>query len=202
MIQMILYSITIMYTPGPVTMTATQIGLQKRMKEGIPFYFGIGFAVFALYILLGYFGSLLLKDENILVISIIGSFYMFYFGIKIFTSVPDFSVKEVNKNEQKMIGFVEGFLLQFFNPKALLAVLPVITIYFPLYHISGIKILGMACFFMVLVMGAPAMYATAAELLCESFFKRTRMVWINRVMGIILLYMSFSNFYQHVWQVL
>ncbi len=194
MLQMILYSITIMYTPGPVTITAANLGLNRKFKSGLPFYAGVSIAIFALYIILGYFGSLLLTSFDLWPISLVGGIYMLYLAFKIFKSEID-----LDKPQKKNIGFFGGFLMQFFNPKAIIAVVPVITIYFPQLQITGIKILFMAVFFTFLVFGSPALYAMAGQFFSHILRNKKAIKIFNKVMALILVYIAFSTLYHYVY---
>lgn len=194
MLQMILYSITIMYTPGPVTITAANIGLNRKFKDGLPFYAGVSLAIFALYILMGYFGSLLLPAYDLWPISLIGGIYMLYLAYKIFLSKVD-----LNKAFFTKIGFRDGFLMQIFNPKAIIAVMPVVTIYFPQLNISGIKILYMAVFFTLLVFGAPALYAIIGQFFSDVIQNKKVILLFNKTMSLILAYIALSILYHDLY---
>jgi threonine/homoserine/homoserine lactone efflux protein len=183
-----------MYTPGPVTITATNFGLRKQLKQGFPFYFGISLAIFTHYMIFGYFGTIITGENTIFFISLIGSIYMFYLGIKMFKS----NVVLKNNNQISSIGFKEGYFMQLFNPKAAIAVIPVVTIYFPTYHIFGMRIFFMAIFFMILVIGSPLSYAFLGQTF-SSFIKNSRLINIfTKLMSLILIYISFSIFYHYV----
>lgn len=194
MLEIILYSITIMYTPGPVTITAANIGLNRKLREGLSFYAGVSLAIFALYILIGYFGSLLLVSHDIWPISLIGGIYMLYLACKIFKSDVNLENSYVTK-----IGIREGFLMQFFNPKAIIAVIPVVTIYFPQLNITGIRILFMAVFFTVLVFGAPVSYAIAGQCFSSIFHNKKMILFFNKTMSLILGYIALSTLYHSVF---
>lgn len=194
MLQMIIYSITIMYTPGPVTITAANIGLNRKFKDGLPFYAGVSLAIFALYILIGYFGSLLLTSHDLWPISLIGGIYMLYLAYKIFLSNVD-----LNKALFTKIGFRDGFLMQFFNPKAIIAVMPVVTIYFPQLNITGIKIFYMAIFFTILVFGAPALYAIIGQFFSDIIQNKKVILFFNKIMSLILAYIALSILYHYIY---
>lgn len=194
MLQMIIYSITIMYTPGPVTITAANIGLNRKFKDGLPFYIGVSLAIFALYILIGYFGNLLSASHDLWPVSLIGGIYMLYLAFKIFRSKVD-----IDKAAITRIGLREGFLMQFFNPKAIMAVMPVVTIYFPQLNITGIKVFYMAIFFTLLVFGAPTLYAITGQFFSNVFHGKKVLLFFNRLMSLILVYTALSTMYQYIY---
>ncbi len=193
MVEMILYSITIMYTPGPVTITAANLGLNRKFKEGIPFYAGVSLAIFVLYILFGFFGSMILPSNYLWLISLIGALYMLYLAYKVYHSNTRF-----NSASKSEIGFTGGFFMQFFNPKAIIAVMPVITIYFPQLHINGIQIIYMAVFFTLLVFGAPASYAFIGQFCSHLIENEKTILLFNRTMALILAYIAISTLYHYV----
>lgn len=193
MLQMIIYSITIFYTPGPVSITAANIGLTHSFKKGISFYAGVSVAIFTLYMLLGYFGNYVLGSFDLWPIHLCGGVYMLYLAYKIFFSDFDF-----NKAKQSTIGFREGFIMQIFNPKAMIAVIPVITIYFPQLHIEGLKVFYMALFFMVLVFGSPALYGILGQFFSQVFQNKKVIRFFNKTMAFVLGCIAISILYQHV----
>ncbi len=52
MLQMILYGIGIMYTPGPINLIGLNLGLNKKFKQSIGYFFGVGFAMLILFLIL------------------------------------------------------------------------------------------------------------------------------------------------------
>lgn len=195
---MFLYGIGIMYTPGPVNTMGFSLGINKKFKESLVFFVGVGVAMFILFVVYGYTGEKLVKKEYLFYISIIGGCYIIYLAYRIFKA----KIELDSQSEKRLVSFKDGFFMQLFNPKATLAALPITTISFPSNEIVGVKILIMSLIFMLLVIGAPSTYC----LLGQSFSgfmknKRTFSV-LNKIMAVLLLYVAYTIFRDHVYLVL
>lgn len=196
MLEMILYSITIMYTPGPINITALNLGMNQKARSGMPFYLGVSLAITTLYILFGYFSQLFLRNQFMVIIGSLGTIYMLYLAYKIFKSNPQLDHKKEPVKAQ--VNFRDGFFMQLLNPKAIIAVMPVVTIHFPAYDIHGISILYMALIFSLLVYGAPLLYAHIGQRFKNLVLKKNWLKYINRGMALLLVYVSISTFLSHV----
>lgn len=198
MIEMILYGIAIMYTPGPVNLMGLNLGFGKKFKESIGFFIGVGIAMFILFIVYGYTSNRIMKKEYLIYTSIIGGIYILYLAFKVF--IEDINIEE--KSEKKPLSIKDGFIMQIVNPKASLAALPIATINFPANDIAGIKILIMSILFGLIVIGAPLTYCLAGQF-CSNLIKNKKVLLIfNKIMALMLLYVAFSIFKDHVYDVL
>ena len=78
---------------------------------------GIGIAIYAFIAVLG-LSKLVLSNEYIFKsIQIMGIILLFWFAYKMFTSKPSSTNQDKDSPQSK--GFMEGFLISFFNPKIL-----------------------------------------------------------------------------------
>ena len=101
-----------------------------------------------------------------------------------------------------MLGFKDGFFIQLFNPKATLTALPIATINFEACNIVGAKILLMSLILTILVFGAPVSYCLLGQFF-SSFIKNNKTLKIlNTIMALLLLFVAFSIFKEHVYDVL
>ncbi|MBB2182020.1 LysE family transporter [Lachnospiraceae bacterium MD1] len=198
MLQMLLYGIGIMYTPGPVNIMGLTLGLNKKFRKSIGFFTGVGIAMFILFFVCGYSGEKLIKKEYLLYTSILGGLYIFYLAIKIFKE--DVTIEEQMK--KNTLTLRDGFLMQIINPKAILAALPIATINFPANNINGINILIMSIVFGLLVIGAPSMYCLVGQFFSDLIKQKKILLIFNKLMGVLLLYVSISIFKDHVFDVL
>jgi threonine/homoserine/homoserine lactone efflux protein len=195
---MLLYGIGIMYTPGPVNIMGLTLGLNKKFRKSIGFFTGVGIAMFILFFVCGYSGEKLIKKEYLLYTSILGGLYIFYLAIKIFKE--DVTIEEQMK--KNTLTLRDGFLMQIINPKAILAALPIATINFPANNINGINILIMSIVFGLLVIGAPSMYCLVGQFFSDLIKQKKILLIFNKLMGVLLLYVSISIFKDHVFDVL
>ena len=197
MIQMLLYGIGIMYTPGPVNIMGLTLGLNKKFKNSIGFFTGVGIAMFILFILYGYTGEKLIKKDSLFYTSIVGCMYILYLAIKVLKE--DINIDE--KLQKKSLTLRDGFLMQIVNPKASLAALPIATINFPANNIIGIKIMIMSVLFGLLVIGAPSIYCLLGQFFSDIIKRKKILLIFNKIMGVTLLYVAFSIFKDHVYDV-
>jgi len=198
MLEMFLYGIAIMYSPGPVNIMALNQGLSGRLKNALPYLLGVSIAMFIWFNVFGYTGERFVKLEYLLYISIIGSIYIIYLAIKLMLAKVSIDEDAGNKS----VGLKDGFLMQLLNPKAILAVIPIATIYFPANGITGINILLISLVFAVLVFGAPGSYALVGSLFNRAVKNAKVFRVFNIVMGAILLYVAFTILRDHVYLVL
>lgn len=201
MLSILLYGISILFTPGPVTMLSMNQGFNRRFKETIGFFISIGVATFSLFIIYGYTGEQLIKEEYLIYISILGGLYILYLSYKVFThniTIAD-STAENSLPVTKTISFKDGFIMQFINPKASLAALPLATISFPANNITGINIFLVSCLFLVLGILAPALYCFIAQYFSKFIHKQIWLNLINKSMALVLSVIALNILYEHVF---
>ena len=198
MLEMLLYSIGIMYTPGPINLLGLNLGLNGKFKDSIGYFVGVGTAMVIFFLVFGYTGEQVIKKEYLIYISVIGSVYICYLAIKIMKSHVDID----GNKEVKLFSFKEGLLMQLMNPKGILATLPVATINFPANNINGIGILIASVLLATLAGFAPTSYSFIGQNF-SNFIKQEKVLRIfNIIMGVMLLYVAFTIFYDHVYLVL
>ncbi len=198
MLQMLLYGIGIMYTPGPVNIMGLTLGLNKKFRKSIGFFTGVGLAMFILFFICGYSGEKFIKKEYLLYTSILGGIYICYLAIKVFQE--DVTIDDQLK--KSTLTFRDGFIMQIINPKAMLAALPIATINFPANNITGINIMFMSAVFGLLVIGAPATYCLVGQFFSDLIRQKKILLIFNKLMGVLLLYVSIRIFKDHVFDVL
>lgn len=198
MLNMLLYAIGIMYTPGPVNIMGFSLGLNKNFKQSIPFFFGVSCAMFVLFTFFGYTGEKIVKKEYLIYVSFLGCSYIIYLAFKVFKS----SITLNTNSSTKILTFKDGFIMQFFNPKAILAALPITTLWFPSYRIEGIYILIASILFMFLVFGAPSLYCLLGTYFNSFLTKNNILSWVNKLLAVLLLYVAYTIFRDHIYLVL
>lgn len=198
MLEMLLYGISVMYTPGPVTLLSVNQGLNKKFKSSIGFFAGVGVAMFLLLTVYGYTGEKLIKPEYLIYISLIGGCYIIYLAYKVFKSKIEVDDKAKDKN----VTFKDGFLMQLFNPKATLAALPIATINYPVNNITGFKIIIVSFIFMFIVFGSPALYCLLGQFFSNIIKNKKVLRIFNKTMAFLLLYVAFTILRDHVYNVI
>ncbi|WP_027183171.1 LysE family translocator [Desulfovibrio inopinatus] len=196
MLGIMLYSIGVMYTPGPVNILSLHCGMQKKFSVHIPFSLGVATSVCCMFLLAGYAGSNIAHSAFLPFISAAGSLFIGYLAYKIMFSHIDITGE---KDDVPLLRYKDGVLMQLFNPKAIVAVLPVTTILFPAAGIDGIDIAVWSVLLGVTSFGAPFVYAVMGSTISKHIKRLSYFVYLNRIMAVLLLAVAVDIAYEHVY---
>lgn len=184
MLEIFLFALAMMYSPGPVNMLSLFAGVSDYGWRALRFCAGVGVAMCLLFIITGYVGSSFMTNALQGVAALIGGSYIAYLALKVIKA--SFQAQKAGNTPQNLT-FVSGFLMQLSNPKAMVAVLPIVTVQFPNAHVEGLMILLMSMMLGAMAGGAPASYFIAGNQLKQAVLNPTIMGWLQRVMGVMLL---------------
>ncbi len=181
LIAMCIFSLTMSITPGPVNMINLVSGATHGFKKTIPFVSGstIGFILLLITLGIGFMQVIAAYPAFLKYMSIGGSGFILYMSYKIATSTPDMSAPNI-----KCPKFMEGFFLQWLNPKAWLACISGISLFvdeksfFPLFLF--ISLYFVICF---ISLSAWVVLGDRLKLILKS---KTRLKVFNYAMGILL----------------
>jgi threonine/homoserine/homoserine lactone efflux protein len=190
MLELSLYALGVMYSPGPVNLHALNMSLKGGFKVTIPFNLGVGVSMFGFFLFFGITGGELINDDVLKYMALIGSGYILYLAYRLYSSQPDIELPDTisDKNRTSFSLFGEGLLMQLLNPKAIVATVPVGTLYFPAMDLSTDQIFMGSAILAILAIWAPGSYAlighyvggTIRNPLCFLIFNRslaTLLVW-------------------------
>ena len=118
LIAMFSFSLAMSISPGPVNMVIVSSGASYGIRKTFSFVSGatIGFTLLLLFLGLGFYKVIELYPSILKYLAIAGSLFIIYMGCLIASSKPELDIKE-----QKQPTFIQGFLLQWLNPKAWIA---------------------------------------------------------------------------------
>jgi threonine/homoserine/homoserine lactone efflux protein len=118
LIAMFSFSLAMSISPGPVNMVIVSSGASYGVRRTLPFISGgtIGFTLLLLFVGLGFSKVINLYPYFLKYLAVIGAFFIVYMGYLIATSTAELAIKQ-----QKQPTFIQGFLLQWLNPKAWIA---------------------------------------------------------------------------------
>ena len=118
LIAMISFSLAMSISPGPVNMVIVSSGASYGIRKTFSFVSGatIGFTLLLLFIGLGFYEIIDLYPNILKYIAVAGSLFIIYMGYLLATSKPALDIKQ-----QNLPTFIQGFLLQWLNPKAWIA---------------------------------------------------------------------------------
>lgn len=177
------------FTPGPNNILVMSQGINKGLRSTFPYQAGAGVACFVIIFAAILLGAQLEKliPAIIPVMKYVGCAYMLYLAFVVATSKPvtvDGTLRQTT--------FVQGFLLQFVNPKYYLYVLTLAAVIIPFAR-DMLLIVGYSFFFSVLAVVGMFAWAMSGALLQHFLQKHYKIV--NGIMGLALVYCSFSLFF-------
>lgn len=186
MIEILIYAFSIMYSPGPVNLIGMTAGISGHASTSWPFCFGVGCAMFILFALLGYTGTLFASPNYRVFVAFLGAIYIFWLATKLLRA----SAKLQADSEQQQLNFSSGLIMQLLNPKAFIAILPIVTVQFPAAGITGGSIIFWSALLGALAVGAPGSYMLMGAKLNQLI---TNPKWIrafNTALAILLFYVA------------
>lgn len=189
MLEILIFAFGIMYSPGPANMLALFAGVNNQGRNAFLFCVGVGIAMLILFLVIGYLGSSLISAEYQMMVAIIGAIYISYLGVKIMQS--SFNPKAMQTNNTQLF-FKTGFVLQICNPKALIAIIPIVSIQFPRAAIEGNQIALWSLILAMMACGAPSLYLFAGHKLKRFALNVTFMAWVNRFMALLLWFVAYQ----------
>lgn len=190
--EIFLYTLSVMYSPGPVNFMGLNSGLTGQFKQTIYFFMGVGCAMLMLFMIFGYAGAAIIPQNALHYIALLGACYTFYLAFQMLKADIDINDETT---EIQTLSFWNGFWIQTLNPKGILVILPVTTIMYPTAHITGIQIFLVSLLISMGAAGAPCLYSWAGAVLGKKIKNK---IWFNRlnktmammliISGIFMLY--------------
>ncbi|WP_335974505.1 LysE family translocator [Acinetobacter calcoaceticus] len=173
--EIFLYTLSVMYSPGPVNFMGLNAGLTGQFKKTIYFFMGVGCAMLMLFMIFGYAGAAIIPQKALHYIALLGACYTFYLAFQMLKADIDINDEAT---EIQTLSFWNGFWIQTLNPKGILVILPVTTIMYPTAHITGIQIFLVSLLISIGAAGAPCLYSWAGAMLGKKIKNK---IWFNRL---------------------
>ncbi|ENX57912.1 MULTISPECIES: LysE family translocator [Acinetobacter] len=182
--EIFLYSLSVMYSPGPVNFMGLNAGLTGQFSRTLGFFAGVGCSMLMLFVVFGYAGAALIPHAYLHFIALIGALYTFYIAYKMMTAHTEL---KTDQTLYKSLSFWNGFWIQSLNPKAILVILPVTTIMYPAAHITGSLILIVSLLISLGAAGAPLLYSFAGSVIGKKLSNPIWLNHLNKILGIFLI---------------
>ena len=205
MLEIFLYGIGVMYSPGPVNIMGFNEGLKGKFFESMSFFAGVGAAMLLLCTALGFLGEYIVRKSALPYLATAGCAYIVYLSFKIYRSTSELDLSDGSddaSSTKTTLGFINGLLIQLLNPKAMLALVPITTIMFPATGVLGVEIVWYAVAIGLLAMWAPGSYSYVGALINKRGPSRSFLKVFNYFMVLLLLGSAVILFYEHVFLVL
>jgi threonine/homoserine/homoserine lactone efflux protein len=190
-LAMFLFSLSMSISPGPVNMVIIASGANHGFWRTFPFVSGATIGFTLLLIFVGFWFIQTINNYPVFFnyLCVFGSAFIIYIGYKIASSKPELSIEDVT-----VPNFMQGFLLQWLNPKAWVAcasgaaMFSVPETYLPL--VTFIVIYFVVCYLSL------ATWAILGDRVSVLLNTSLRIRSFNFIMGIMLIFVACYMIYQ------
>lgn len=197
MVEILAFAFGVMYTPGPVNLISLSAGLNGKVRSTLHFCAGVGCAMLLLLLIFGYTCALLINRDYQLIISAFGCLYICYLALQV--AISSFKSTQQHTTSDQLLNFKSGFIMQLLNPKALVVILPIVTVQFPALQISGFAIIIWSILLASLAFGAPSSYLLIGSKLGKFIHIPRYFQLFNLCMSLLLFYVAFDIAYNHIF---
>lgn len=184
------FSLAMSVSPGPVNMIVVSSGSNYGIRKTFAFVSGatIGFTLLLLFIGLGFSEVINLYPYFLKTLAIVGSLFIIYLGYIIATAKPKLGIED-----HKQPTFIQGFLLQWLNPKAWIACTVGVSLFSVPNSYQDFSIFSLVYFLVcyLSLLGWSLVGNKAATLLNNEFKLR----FFNQLMGGLLIVTACFLFY-------
>lgn len=183
----IIYCIIVTFTPGPSNIIILSLAQNVGARKTLKFVYGATAAFSSLITISVLLNSTLtsMMPKYLQIMRVIGSLYIGYLAFKIFFANTK---EESSKGNAVSSTFLNGFILQYINPKVVLFTMTVIPSFvLPYYNTKGI----LSIFIIVLTLIGFLAFST--WVLFGSIFKKFLIKYqslLNKVTAIFLVYFA------------
>ncbi|WP_213073695.1 LysE family translocator [Acinetobacter ihumii] len=195
-LSMFTFSLSMSISPGPVNLTILGSAMNYGARKTFAFIFGatIGFTLLLAAVCFGLYQIILLYIGLLDIITILGTLLLVWIGFNILRSAGQkISISEIDQT--KIPTFLQGFLMQWLNPKAWIAAVAGTALFSitqnALHLIFFVMIYFVVCFISLLIWGI------AGEKLAKLLNTPQRAKVFNIVMGVVLIAISLEMCWHH-----
>lgn len=185
-LSMFVFSLSMSISPGPVNITILSTSLNHGFIKTFPFISGATIGFVLLLISVGFGFSKIINTYPIIfsLLEFLGAFFIIYIGYKILSSKPEI---EVNHNSS-IPNFIDGFLLQWLNPKAWIACASGNALFSA--QNTNTPLIVFICIYFLICYLSLAIWGALGEKLSIALSNSKRILLFNRLMGFSLIFIS------------
>ena len=191
LLAMAVFSLVMSISPGPVNLITLSIGVRQGVSKAIPFVSGatIGFTLLLLAVGLG-IGEVADRSPGLMMaINILGTVFLCYIGYLLLSSQGDLESRSDSSPD-----FLQGFLLQWLNPKAWAACVSGVGLFgASANHMVLLQFVTIYCVICFLGIGSWAFVGGKFNRLLNS---KSRIRWFNSILGVVLIVIALVLFFQ------
>jgi len=184
--SMFMFSLSMSISPGPVNITILSTSLNRGFIKTFPFISGATIGFVLLLISVGFGFSKIINTYPIIfkLLEFLGSAFIIYIGYKILSSKPEI---EVNHNIS-IPNFIDGFLLQWLNPKAWIACASGVALFAA--PNTNTPLIVFICIYFLICYLSLALWGVLGGKLSIVLSNSKRILLFNRLMGFSLIFIS------------
>jgi cysteine/O-acetylserine efflux protein len=185
LVPLIIFLFTSFITPGPNNITGASMGILHGYRKSFKYVLGVAAGFFFIMILSGILSGFLLKFipgfER--VIRFLGALYVLWMAVGLLRSSVANSL-----TEQPLLGFLNGLLLQFLNPKVMVMGLTLYSSFLAAltknYAWMALSAVGLACLAFVFT----SIWTMAGSILFQNLKKPFILRLVNSALALLLVY--------------
>lgn len=194
-ISMFTFSLSMSISPGPVNLTILNSSMNYGLKATLPFVTGatLGFTLLLAAVCLGLYQLLVIFPILLDVITLFGTVLLVWMGWKIFRADGERIVN--SQTSVQAPTFLQGGLMQWFNPKAWIAAFAGTELFST--SNSGLLLVIFVLIYFVVCYGSLLIWSVAGHKLAHFLNRGQRTKYLNMIMGIMLIGISIEMCWQH-----
>ncbi|MCF4130023.1 LysE family translocator [Methylobacterium sp. SyP6R] len=193
--SVILFAIVSTLTPGPNNALIMGSAVNFGVKRSVPLLLGMCLGFPALILVSGFGVGVILRyvPEFYIYMKIIGSVYLLYLAYKIF------KVREVASSStlQQPLGFLHGAAFQWINPKSWIVAASAMSSFAIFSERTEVNAVILSAIFIVVSIVCVGSWMVAGHLISGFLDTENKVVWFNRIMGILLAVSVLQAFLIH-----
>lgn len=195
MVSMLLFSLALSISPGPVNMVIVSSGVNHGFRRTLPYVSGatIGFTLLLVFVSFGLLQLVVRYPLFMKSLAVLGAAFIVYIGYRIATADP-----RIEAGGKNVPTFMQGFALQWLNPKAWLACASGAALFSDPRTIAPLLVFVLVYFVVCYV--SLAAWALLGDRAATYLNSETRVRLFNSLMGGLLIAMAIYLVFVQVLQ--
>jgi threonine/homoserine/homoserine lactone efflux protein len=190
---MFVFSLTMSISPGPVNMVIVSSGVSHGVRRTMSFVSGatIGFTLLLIFVGFSFLQLVGQHSGFMMGLELIGSAFIVYVGYKIAASSPEITIEK-----RSVPTFMQGFLLQWLNPKAWIACASGAALFSD--PDTNVTLISFIIIYFLVCYASLALWAVLGARMAVVLNKASRVRAFNMAMGGMLILSAFYLMYVRV----
>ncbi len=189
LISLISFALITTYTPGPNNISSASMGLNYGYSKTLRYLLGIFSGFFTLMLICAFISKTILQvlPQVKIVLQIVGALYIIWLAYHTFKANYQFDEERVAP-----LGFVNGYLLQLLNPKALVYGITIYSTFLNEVDYTIRFLFLSALIFATLSLSAISVWTLFGSLISRFMKHPALRLTINIILSLLLVYTAVS----------